>query len=137
MNETLTKFVATLKRKSSGSSLQAIQQVGKKLGILFPEDYTELVLVVNGCAGLVGKNAYLVMWPIEEIESFNEEIGMHKYALGLLAFADNGGGAWYAFDTRSSKIAIVDIPMIGSGLDDAIVCGHTFTEFLEYLYNYE
>lgn len=137
MNEKLMELVATLKPKSKGVSLQVIRQIEEKLGVHFPEDYVEVMLISDGYSGFVGKSSYLVIWSIEELEPYNEEIGMRKYAPGMLGFADNGSGSWYAFDTRASKMIIVDIPMIGGGLDDTIICGSTFTEFLEYLYNYQ
>jgi hypothetical protein len=50
----------------------------------------------------------------------------------LLLFGSSGGGA-YAFDSRTSPAQIVAVPFIG--LDDEIVYGPSFEEFLVRLGN--
>ena len=137
MNQELVRLISRLDIDSRlGASDKLINDLEERLGTKFPMDYIELMTISNGFTGFVGENSYLIVWQIEQIEFSNQQLNMAKYAPGLLAFGGNGGGTLYAFDLRASFISIVDLPIIGAGPEDAIFCGHTFTEFLQYLYNY-
>lgn len=110
-----------------------LEEVQRKLRIVFPQEYVCFVTESNGAEGFIG-NSYLALWPLEEIILLNEAAEVSKFAPGLLLFGSDGGDTAYAFDTRSDAMTIVELPFIGMGLEATKPCGDTFTEFLEYLY---
>lgn len=101
------------------------QQVGLKL----PVDYRDFLAHYNGGEGFIAKQ-YLIIWRAEEILPFNTDYEVNLYAPGLLLFASNGGGEAFAFDTRSSKLPIVQVPFIGLELRYAKHVADGFSELL-------
>lgn len=100
------------------AALQAIRSYELKQGIQFAKEYVDFLLVCNGGEGVIGKS-YLVVYPVEELEKFNDGNEVKTYATGAMFFASNGAGEAYAFDTRSEAMAIHMIPFIGSGWADS------------------
>ena len=116
-----------------GVSLEVVKHAQKELGLELPDDYVNFVTLHNGGEGWVG-NSYLILWSVEKILSITEETGFAEFNTGFYIFGSNGGGEAYAFDARSGDLSIVEIPYIGSP-EDAIYCGRTFQEFIEFLYD--
>ena len=71
---------------------------------------------------------YVELWAIEDIPQENSAIEMDVYAPGFLAFAGNGGGEVFAFDTLGS---VYMIPLIGMEAEQAIRIADSFAEFAE------
>jgi hypothetical protein len=118
-----------------GASIALLREIERTLGVSFPAQYVEFMTGSNGAEGFVGPNSYLMLWPVEEIASLNQTYEVHRFAPGLTLFGSDGGGTAYAFDTRSRTMPIFEMPFVGMNLKDVRMCGHTFVEFLEHLYD--
>lgn len=102
-----------------------------------PEDYREFLTIANGGEGFIGKNAYIILWPVDELASMNEAYEVENYAPGLLIFGSDGGGEAYGFDTRDAQWATVAIPFVGMAWSLARPIAASFRGFLEHLYGAE
>ncbi|WP_291585776.1 SMI1/KNR4 family protein [Comamonas sp. UBA7528] len=80
-----------------------------------PSDYVQFLQQHDGGEGFVGEN-YLVLWKSEELVQFNHDYESDQYAPGLILFGSDGGGEGYAFDSRTSPMSIVRVPLIGMDL---------------------
>lgn len=69
---------------------------------------------------------YVVLWPIDDIPKSNAQIEIETYAPGFLAFAGDGGGEIFAFDTAG---AVYMLPLVGLAPDEAIMIARSFAEF--------
>jgi hypothetical protein len=69
---------------------------------------------------------YVILWGEDEVTSANAEIEVDAYAPGYVAFAGNGGGEVYAFDSTG---AVFMLPMIGMEPAAAIHVAGNFLEF--------
>ena len=135
MKKDIRKFIKKmdLNPPATEESLKAIET---KLKISFPAQYRDFILESNGAEGPIGKNSHLIIWPVEEIIQLNE--GREEFTPGLVHFGSDGGGEGYAFDKRVKEMPIVKIPTDSINIDeDAELCGNTFNEFLQHLFNYE
>ena len=113
-----------------------LRNVEKEIGMSFPPQYKEFMLESNGAEGSVGDNSYLAIWSVEEIVPLNEAGGVEQFTPGLVYFASDGGGTAYAFDKRTENVSIVETPDDSIDIEEAELCGNTFMEFLQYLYDY-
>lgn len=73
-------------------------------------------------------SGYVELWAIENIPQENTAIEMDVNVPGLLAFAGNGDGEVFAFDTVG---AVYMIPSIGMEAEQAIKIADSFAEFAE------
>lgn len=133
MNANIEKFTKKLKSEP-GASKQMIEEIESKYKFKFPNDYKEFLLKSNGVSGFVGE-AYLLIWPLEDIEEINQIAKVNEFTPGLILFGSDGGGLSYAFDARQSVPPLVEIPDISIHVEEIKICGFTFYEFLEYLFN--
>lgn len=104
-------------------------------GLILPEDYAQFLQEVNGGEGFIGPQAYLILWPLEELQGLNEAYEVQEYAPGLFLFGSNGGGEAFAFDTRVAGNPIVTVPFVGMDRELARPMAPTFEEFLLVLAN--
>ena len=100
------------------------------LTIRFPSEYRDFLKFADGGEGQIGSGGYAALWRVEELRAFNNEYEVEKYAPGLLFFGSDGGGEGFAFDLRTSQLAIVQVPFIGMSLTDANTVASNFQEFL-------
>ena len=133
MKEKVSKLMTDVEFCESVSE-EIVIVVEEKLNINFPKDYREFVLESNGVAGAIGDNAYLIIWPIEELVDLNEGYGVEKFTPGLVYFGSDGGGMAYAFDVRKEQMKIVEIPFESIHIEDANVIADTFEDFLNVIY---
>lgn len=133
MNEDLNKFISQMNKKP-GISMLEVQKAELELGIKLPEPFTRFLLQSNGAVGAIGKS-YLELWSSEDIQTFNAAYKVDEYAPHLILFGSDGADMAYAFDRRLDHLPIVETPFIGMGLEETKLCGQTFLEFLEYIYN--
>jgi len=115
--------------------VEMLDDVQAKLKIIFPKEYIEFMLEYNGAEGQVGSNSYLMIWSTEQIIPFNDGYAVNEFTPGLVYFGSDGGGMAYAFDFRTPTTSIVEFPFESIQIEDANLCGTTFNEFLEHLYN--
>jgi len=113
------------------ATAEAIADCERRLQWKLPADYIKLLALTNGGEGFLGDGGYLVLWPIEELAAMNEEYEIWLYLPGFVSFGGNGGGEGYAYDIRSSQIAIVQFPFIGMEPEVVIPLASDFSGFLK------
>lgn len=113
-----------------GASQEALANIKKISGIQLPDDYLEFLQEANGGEGFIGEE-YLILWKAEELESFNREYEVEKYAPGIFLFGSNGGCEGFGFDTRSTSCKVVQVPFIGMDLQYATHVADSFVNLLE------
>jgi len=117
---------------NKGATDESMHHAVASLGYSLPKDYEEFLREHNGGEGFVGKD-YLILWKVEELEPFNREYEVDKYAPRLLLFGSNGGGEAYGFDTRSAMLPVVRVPFIGMDLKYATPVANSFSELFTWL----
>ncbi len=113
-----------------GVSEQVLATAEKYLTTSFPDDYRDFMQFSDGGEGFIGQE-YLILWKVEELEQFNREYEVEKYAPGLLLFGSSGGGEGFAFDTRNSPYKIVQVPFVGMDLENSNYIAENFFSLLE------
>lgn len=117
---------------NSGASPHQIRGAEEQLAVRLSAEYVDLVRWTNGGEGCVGRESYLVLWPVEELLERNEGYKVDgEYARGLTLIGTDGGNE--AFAVRSSDDHFVSAPLIGMSPDMVVDMGHTLREFLESL----
>jgi len=132
MDEQITEIIGGC-TTNPGAAEAAINTLNNSCGGRLPESYLQLMAETNGLEGFVGEEAYLVLWPVEDIAELNDSYAMNEFAPGLLLIGSDGGDTGYAFDTRSDAIPFVEVPLVGMALDQMSVVGQSLKELLEHL----
>lgn len=136
MNENIKKLIEKMELNHPATK-EGLNVAELESGIKFPAQYVDFISEFNGAEGNVGENSYLAIWPIEDIAQYNADYEVEKYTPSLVYFGSDGGGEAFAFDKSTSEAQIVMIPFTSIHIEDAILCGNTFNEFLQYLYDAE
>jgi len=110
-----------------------IEEIEKKLNFKFPIQYKEFMLKYDGAEGEIGENSYLVIWPLKEIVSLNEEFEISKYIPDLICFGSDGGGMGYAFK-RTNPVTFVEFPFESIDINDVTEISDSFDNFIKSLY---
>ena len=118
---------------NSGTTGKKFCEVETLLGVSFPDEYKQFMLNVNGIEGAIGQNAYIVIWPIEEIVDLNNEYGVNDVTPGLIYFGSDGGNSAYAFDIRKNNV-VVEFPLDSIHIEDAKLIADSFNKFIEKIY---
>ncbi len=122
-------------RLNPGAPREVVERVQSELGIVFPQDYTDLMEWSNGGEDWIGES-YLRLWPMEEIPLMNAGYGALRFAPGMVFFGGDGGGMIYGFDTHFDPPTIVEVDAVCIGIEeDTIVHRMSFTEFLQLLHD--
>ncbi len=95
-----------------------------------PNNYVDFLREANGGEGFIGKE-YLILWRIEELELFNREYEVERYAPGIFLFGSNGSGEAFGFDTRSVPYKVVQVPFIGMDIKYATPVANGFIDLLK------
>lgn len=101
-------------------------------GLTLPQDYTAFLKQANGGEGLVGPNAYLILFAVDELASLNKAYQVEDYVPGLLIFGSDGGGEAFAFNARDA-MRVVRVPFVGMDPSTVEPLADCFTAFIEYL----
>jgi hypothetical protein len=101
--------------------------------VKLPDDFALFLQQMNGGDGFIG-DAYVILWPVQELLEKNQAYEVADSAPGLLLFGSDGGGEAFAFDTRSLEMPIVAVPFIGMEMEAALPIAPNFNSFLEALY---
>ena len=110
-----------------------IERFRAETGVDLPRDYVEFLRRSDGGEGLVGPNAYVILWQLSELAELNNAYQVEEYAPGLLIFGSNGGGDAYAFDTLASGMPIVSVPFVGMERSLVRTLAPSFNDFLTVL----
>ena len=93
---------------------------------MVPDDYREF-LERNGAfeGELVEEGSTIILWSIAELAQANADIQIAELAPGFVAFAGDGGGEVFAFDSTG---AVFMLPLIGMEPKYAIPIANSFLE---------
>jgi hypothetical protein len=116
-----------------GASETAMNTLMAELGHRFPEDYLQFMRQTNGYNGEVGPNGFVSIWPVEDVMPTNQANRFREWIPGLVLFASNESGDFYAFDMRQGVPTVVFVPSIPLRLDSAVEFSPSFVGFLERL----
>jgi hypothetical protein len=133
MEINLDRLLINLNKRDPASAV-AIEALEHQLGEKLPVAYVGFLKKTNGGEGFIGKEAYMILWAVEDIASMNHAYEAQKYTPGLLLFGSDGGGEAFGFDTRSRQWPIVQVPFVGMAWHLAQPIGAAFDEFLVRLY---
>ena len=125
---TIDELLREFRRAPDGAAAQAIAAAAVALGGALPDDYVRFLERSNGGEGPVGEG-HLQLWRVEELVGRNEEYDAREAYPGHVLVGSNGAGEAVAWRRRDGKTEWVLMPFIG-GVDDAIVGGSSFEEFL-------
>jgi hypothetical protein len=132
MNEKIKNLIEGLKL-AEGASEEELSRLEADLGGRLPSDYVDFIRYSKSAEGPIGITNYLVLWPVEEIKSLNDNYGITEFAPGLILFGGDGGDTGYTFDARDKEMPIVAVSLSDLSLDFIKPMGKNFVEFLEYL----
>lgn len=108
MVETLAETAIRL-RRGAGASPDGLDRLRRLFDRPLPADYESLLRVADGIEGLLTPNAYISIWPSQDVKSLNDSYAIHEFAPGLILFGTDGGGMGYAFDLKND-MRIVEVP---------------------------
>ncbi len=117
----------SLERGASIGALTCLKNIPR---IQLPNDYYTFLQEANGGEGFIGQE-YLILWKAEELELFNQDYEVEKYAPEIFLFGSNGSGEGFGFDTRSIPYQVVQVPFIGMNLQSATHVANDFYGLLE------
>jgi len=81
------------------------------MSIDLPADYLAYVEGDGVAEGTTeGDPGYFQLWPPDDIEEMNQNLGVATMAPGFLGFGSDGGGELLAFDQKG---AVFMLPMVG------------------------
>lgn len=106
-----------------------INEIESRIGRPLPSDLGEFLAACAGFEGFFGKS-YLYLYGADEFLEINTEPTTAECYPGFLIFGGNGGGEYFAVDTRSIPPRFAMIPCVG-GAEDAIDQGSTLHDLLE------
>ena len=127
MQFTLDRF-----NKRPAATAEQIAAFATASRLTLPQDYTAFLKQANGGEGMVGPNAYLILFAVDELASLNKAYQVEDYVPGLLIFGSDGGGEAYAFHTRDA-MRVVRMPFVGMDPSTVEALVDDFTAFIEYL----
>ena len=101
-------------------------------GIKFklPTGYIEFMKETNG-ADVSFENAYLILWPLTDLISLNQEYGVDEFAPHFFLIGSDGGDTAYAISRKSSNI--YEMPFIGMSNEEAVLISNDFNGLLNEL----
>jgi hypothetical protein len=122
-------------RNSNGFLSDAVvQEVMEKAGFGFPADYTEVMKAYNGGEGSIGKNAWLILYPIEDLIQVNTDYGVLMEQIpDYFLFGKDAADTGFAFHKQYGTYHAFGL-MSDFKADNIDYCGNSFFEFVRYLY---
>ncbi len=118
-----------VKEPASASLLESMQM---KAGRILPPAYVNILRQSNGLAGPIGKNAYIILWPIEEVIENNEDYTTREFLPGIFLIGSDGGETAYGLDLRPSSDSyqqFISVPFMDMDWNEVQFSGNTFSDF--------
>lgn len=120
--------------KNAPLNKEKFEKVIQSIDCKFPTGYLEFMRQYNGCEGGVLDGQWLVLWPIEELQSYNEMYGASEFAPELLLIGSNGGAIAYGIERKEG--IFIKTEYVRMSKEDAVQVGNNFQEFLYSLANF-
>ena len=111
----------------TGATVQVVN------GVPLPKDYLDFMTEHNGGEGAVGDNAYMQLFPLEELEQVNKDYSVKEFLPEDCLIGSSMGGEFYGISKEGVYFAVPDIPMCE---EEKVVLGNSFEEFVEELDKY-
>ena len=110
---------------------ELILRLAQEVAFELPSAYLDFLRRGNGGEGEISSDpGYLILWKASEVNQFNDEYEVPKYAPGFWAFGSNGGGELFAFDFRGGAPSVCLLPMIGLEPNAAMPLAPSFEAFV-------
>jgi hypothetical protein len=132
----MRRFIGNLNCRPPATD-ETVAAFERASGKQLPDDYRQFLKIANGGEGAIGRNAYVILWGVDELASMNQAYEVENYAPGLLIFGSDGGGEAYGFDMRNPQWTTVQVPFVGMTWAQARPIAGSFKGFLEHLYRTE
>jgi len=101
------KFIRT-RPSSMGEILEAERDCGRS----FPQSYKKFLLRSNGGEGPIGRNGYIVLWPVGSIAKKREKSGFATFLPDLIPIGSNGGGEALALQFAGNSAWFGYVPWV-------------------------
>lgn len=117
------------------ASEQRIAQLLQRSKLPLPADYLDFLRYSNGGNGFLIVQPYLFrLWPAEQVVDNNLDYQIPDYVPGFFGFGDNGGGEFFAFDTRTiTPWQIYTIPFVPMEASAALDVAQDFLSLVNYI----
>ena len=102
------------------------------LGVPLPKDYLAFMQKHNGGEGIAGNDAWLHLYPLEELEEATKDYDTQKILPNHCLIGTDGGGMLLGVDELGNYFAIDCISINPS---EKILIGNTFEQFIQELNN--
>jgi hypothetical protein len=115
-----------------GATLREVQHAAAIFGVVFPDDYIEIMTWSDGGDFLLGEN-YLRLWRSGEIVARNADLEVQMYLPGTVAIGNDAGDMLYLLDYRQSQVEPQLVEVEAGAMFDSEQCtvqGPTFTAAL-------
>jgi hypothetical protein len=113
------------------ASLPLIENIEGELAQRLPPDYRDFLLESDGIEGFLDEEHYLVLWPVKDLPSLNRGYAVREFAPGLVLLGTDGADVGYGFVERDGRYEYVAVPLVGLGIDNAVLSGATLVALLE------
>ncbi|SEM34725.1 SMI1 / KNR4 family (SUKH-1) [Chitinophaga rupis] len=120
--------------KPEGADDALIDGISKRLDFKLPGDYLDVMRTFNGGDGEIGKNSYLVLFPINELIETNSDYELlMKQIPGFFLFGKDAADTGYAF--RKTDLSYHSFGLMSNFKTDFITyISNDFEGFLNFLY---
>ena len=98
-------------------------------GVRLPAEYLEFMHRHDGGEGDFGKNAYIQLFRLEELEEVNTEYGIPEYLAGWAAWGTDLGGNLFVYSEKENTYAAADACSLGE--DDLMYREDSWQGFLQ------
>ncbi len=112
-----------------GASEDDIRAAEQKLGCALPEDYKQFLRFTNGFEGFLN-DAYLALWPTEELVDLNERYRMKEHFPGATLVGSDGSNTGYFFRGVGASVEYRAFDFIERDLGPTEHLGATIIEAL-------
>jgi hypothetical protein len=114
------------------ASEKAITQLCRDAGIELPQLYLDFLRWSNGGEGEFGiRPGWFQLWPAEEVLESHRGYAVPELMPGFFAFASDGGGDLFVFDTRGDQPwAILCVDACSLDVRDTFLVGIGFESFI-------
>lgn len=96
--------------------------------------YKKFEKYINKCIcgeGMIGKNAYLILWEKNDIEELNDAYEINEFLTNSVLIGSDGGDTAYGINEDGKFFSV---PFIGMNDDEVEIMGDDFEGFVEKLF---
>jgi hypothetical protein len=101
------------------------------LKCLLPEDYINFLQIYNGGSGFIGKNSYVYLWSVDEIDKYNKGYCVEEFIPEIILIGSSGSEIAYGVNKDGR---FIEVPFIGMNYNEIKIVASNFNDFVNYLY---